>query len=145
MRWSRKSDESLFLEIMEGDKWVNYKNCQFYVPDVKMSSNSGFATAQKYLSLGFKYLTTMTYIELLTKLLNSELSINGFQELFLTKFKNDKSLVTHDEFQVLDNFFADVDSFCPSNSDLFDPDLDLNEKELLESAKQTLEKLEELK
>jgi hypothetical protein len=56
MRWTRRSDESLFLEVYEGDKWVNYKNSKFYVPDAKMSSDSGFATAQKYLSLGFKYI-----------------------------------------------------------------------------------------
>lgn len=55
MRWTRHSDESLFLEVMEDDKWVNYKSAKFYVPDAKMSSDSGFATAQKYLSLGFKY------------------------------------------------------------------------------------------
>lgn len=58
MRWTRKPDESLFLEVMENDKWVNYKNARFYVPDVKMSSNSGFATAQKYLTLGYQYTKT---------------------------------------------------------------------------------------
>lgn len=56
LRWSRKSDESLFLEVYENDKWVSYKNAKFYSPDAPMSSNSGFATAQKYLSLGFKYI-----------------------------------------------------------------------------------------
>lgn len=56
LRWSRKSDESLFLEVYENDKWVNYRTSMFYVPDAPISSNSGFATAQKYLSLGFKYI-----------------------------------------------------------------------------------------
>ncbi len=56
LRWSRKPNESLFLEVYEEDKWVNYKNAKFYVPDALMSSNSGFATAQKYLSLGYEYL-----------------------------------------------------------------------------------------
>lgn len=56
LRWTRKSDESLFLEVYENDKWVNYKSSKFYVSDAPMSSNSGFATAQKYLSLGFKYI-----------------------------------------------------------------------------------------
>ena len=56
IRWSRKSDESLSLEVYEGDKWVNYKNARLYVPDAPLSSNSGFATAQKYLSLGYEYL-----------------------------------------------------------------------------------------
>jgi hypothetical protein len=55
LRWVRKIDESLFLEVMEDDKWVNYRSAKFYVPDAAISSNSGFATAQKYLSLGFKY------------------------------------------------------------------------------------------
>jgi len=57
LRWTRKSDESLFLEVYEDNQWKNYKQARFYVSDVKMSSNSGFATAQKYLSLGFKYET----------------------------------------------------------------------------------------
>lgn len=55
LRWTRKSDDSLFLEVYEDDQWKNYKNSRFYVPDSTMSSNSGFATAQKYLTLGFKY------------------------------------------------------------------------------------------
>ena len=56
LRWTRKFDESLLLEVFENDKWVNYKNSIFYVPDAQLSSNSGFATAQKYLTLGYKYL-----------------------------------------------------------------------------------------
>lgn len=59
LRWTRKSDESLFLEVMEDDKWVYYKNSKFYVPDAKMSSNSGFATAQKYLTLRYQYVPTL--------------------------------------------------------------------------------------
>jgi hypothetical protein len=57
LRWTRKSDESLFLEVYEDNQWKNYRQARFYVPDAKESSNSGFATAQKYLSLGFKYET----------------------------------------------------------------------------------------
>jgi hypothetical protein len=60
LRWTRKLDESLFLEILENDKWVNYKSSRFYVPDATMSSNSGFATAQKYLTLGYKYIPYTT-------------------------------------------------------------------------------------
>ena len=55
IRWSRKGKESLFLEVLEGDVWVHYKKAQFRVPDAELSSNSGFATAQKYLSLGYQY------------------------------------------------------------------------------------------
>lgn len=56
LRWTRVSEDSpLFLEVFEKNKWINYKQAQFYVSDAKMSSNSGFATAQKYLSLGYKY------------------------------------------------------------------------------------------
>lgn len=57
LRWIRKSNESLFLEVYEDDQWKNYRKARFYVPDATMSSNSGFATAQKYLTLGFKYET----------------------------------------------------------------------------------------
>ena len=59
LRWTRKEDESLFLEVLEGEKWVNYKVAQFYVPDAKMSSNSGFATAQRYLTLGYQYVKNL--------------------------------------------------------------------------------------
>ena len=59
IRWTRKSDESLFLEVYEDNQWKNYKNAKFYVSDAKMSSNSGFATAQKYLTLGYQYVPTL--------------------------------------------------------------------------------------
>ena len=59
LRWTRQSDDSpLFLEVFENNKWIHYKQSRFYVPDAKMSSNSGFGTAQKYLSLGYKYEVT---------------------------------------------------------------------------------------
>ena len=56
IRWSRNLDQSLFLEVLEEDVWVQYKKAKFYVLDATMSSNSGFATAQKYLSLGYQYI-----------------------------------------------------------------------------------------
>ena len=55
IRWSRNLDQSLFLEVLEGDVWVQYKKAKFNVPDAELSSKSGFATAQRYISLGYQY------------------------------------------------------------------------------------------
>ena len=47
IRWSRNLDQSLFLEVLEGDVWVQYKKAKFKAPDAELSSKSGFATAQR--------------------------------------------------------------------------------------------------
>ena len=59
LRWHRPNSESgLYLQVWENGAWVFYKNAKHYSPDVPLSTNSGFATAQKYLSMGYKYEST---------------------------------------------------------------------------------------
>lgn len=58
IRWKRGSDGYLFLQIHQDDSWVSYtqaihKRPDYPVPGVRNSK--GFATAQRYLELGYSY------------------------------------------------------------------------------------------
>jgi len=86
----------------------------------------------------------MTYIELLTKFVEGTITIDQFQESFLTKFKQEESFTSDEEFKILDKFFGDVDSYLDEDSELFDPDFDLTEEELMSSAQETLTLLKAL-
>lgn len=37
-------------------KWVHYRQSKYYKPDAKLSSNSGFASSQNCLKLGYSFL-----------------------------------------------------------------------------------------
>jgi hypothetical protein len=58
LQWSRESNGKLYLHVFEEGKWVKYLQAKHYKPDAITSSNSGFATAQVYLSMGFTYKET---------------------------------------------------------------------------------------
>lgn len=58
LEWRREPNNKLFLYVFENKGWVRYTQAQHYKPDWQRSTNSGFATAQKYLSLGFTYKVT---------------------------------------------------------------------------------------
>ena len=64
IRWKRNSSGNLFLEVLQllpnSDKasWVNYTQATHKQPDYQMpgvTMSKGFATAQKYLKLGYQY------------------------------------------------------------------------------------------
>lgn len=156
IRWKRGSDGYLFLQVLQTNSenkptWVSYtqathKKPDFQIPGVRNSK--GFPTAQRYLELGYKYISCqkefiMPYIELLTEFLEERISVDKFQESFLTKFKGEDKFSSDEEYKILDSLFGDVDSYCDEKSELFDPEFDLTEAELRESVKQTLEQLQE--
>lgn len=149
LRWKRTTSGELSLQVLQDDIWVNYlqathKQPDYQMPGIKMSK--GFATAQKYLTLGYEYISSqkefvMSYIELLNEFLENKISVDKFQENFLTKFKEEDSFKSDEEYKLLDILFGDVDSYCDEKSDLFHPDFDLTEAELRESVSQTVKKL----
>jgi hypothetical protein len=65
IRWKRDSSGNLFLQVLQllpnsEDKasWVSYTQATHKKPDYQMpgvTMSKGFATAQRYLSLGYKY------------------------------------------------------------------------------------------
>jgi hypothetical protein len=55
LKFTRESSGKLILYIHDDGNWVRYNNHSSYVKDFKISSQSGFATAQKLLSLGYQY------------------------------------------------------------------------------------------
>jgi len=64
LRWIRNNG-NLQLEVLQDGKWINYKQSLFYKKDAKTSSNSGFATAQKYLKKGYKYIKVIEVVDFL--------------------------------------------------------------------------------
>lgn len=59
LRWKRGRDGYLFLQVLQNDNWVSYTQAthnklDYNVPGVRNSK--GFATAQRYLELGYKYI-----------------------------------------------------------------------------------------
>lgn len=78
----------------------------------------------------------MTYIGLLTEFVEGTVTVDQFQESFLTKFFfHENSFVSDEEFKILDTFFGVVDSYS---------DFDLTEEELRLSAQETLNLLKVL-
>jgi hypothetical protein len=64
IRWKRNSSGTLYLQVLQllpnSDKasWVSYTQATHKRQDYQMpgvATSKGFATAQKYLSLGYKY------------------------------------------------------------------------------------------
>jgi len=155
LRWKRGSDGYLFLQVLQTNSenklaWVSYaqathKKPDFQIPGVRNSR--GFATAQRYLELGYKYIScqkefAMSYVELLTEFLEERISVDKFGESFLEKFKEEKKFSSDKEFKVLDKLFGDVDAYCDEESELFDLEFDVTEVELRESVKKALEQLQ---
>lgn len=155
IRWKRGSDGYLFLQVLQTNSenmatWVSYtqathKRPDYPVPGVRNSK--GFATAQRYLELGYKYIScqkefAMSYIELLTEFLEERISVDKFEEAFLEKFKDEKKFSSDEEYRILDKLFGDIDAYCDEESKLFDPEFDVTEVELRELVKKTLEQLQ---
>lgn len=56
LAWSRSSEGSLQLKVFENGAWKHYRQSNHYQPDFRLSTQSGFRTAQYYLKLGYTYL-----------------------------------------------------------------------------------------
>jgi hypothetical protein len=56
MQWKQEPNGKLALYVEENSRWVRYNNSKYYQPDFSLSSNNGFATAQRLLKLGYSYL-----------------------------------------------------------------------------------------
>lgn len=82
------------------------------------------------------------YIALLRLFVDGAISAREFEHRYLVAFKNDKDEYPEKVYQVLDDLFGDVDTFCA------DPALrgpgDLDEVQLLSEAKTALLELERL-
>ncbi len=79
------------------------------------------------------------YILLLSQFVAGEITASKFDTLYLELFKNETESFSEDTYAVLNNLFSDADAYCedPSLRD----DEDLNDAELLASAKKALERL----
>ena len=60
IRWKRGSDGHLFLQVLQNNNWVSYTQAVHKKPDYDIPgvrNSKGFATAQEYLRLGYKYIS----------------------------------------------------------------------------------------
>ena len=151
IRWKRGSDGYLFLQVLQNGNWVSYtqathKKPDFQIPGVRNSK--GFATAQRYLELGYKYIScqkefVMSYVELLTEFLEERISVDKFEEAFLEKFKEEKKFSSEEEFKILDTLFGDVDAYCDEEDAIFD-EYFITENTLRQCVKLALYNLQQL-
>jgi hypothetical protein len=85
------------------------------------------------------------YISLLTDFTNGRLSASQFESMFLEMFKHEEQELDERSYGILNVLFSDVDAYCPdpsiANYDKTDPFHDINDEELLASARKALEEL----
>jgi hypothetical protein len=62
LQWQRNSEGKLFLWVNEDGNWVLFNKSKHYTPDVRLSTNSGFATAQAYLKLSASKVINLEYL-----------------------------------------------------------------------------------
>lgn len=79
------------------------------------------------------------YIELIDSFLNNQIDALIFEREYLVMFKNDTTRWSESEYDVLNNLFGDVDTFC-ADPELRDPE-DLDEEQLRQQCRMALEKL----
>jgi hypothetical protein len=82
------------------------------------------------------------YLKLIEEFTLRRIPAAEFEREYLQMFKNDVSTWTEEEYEVLNDLFCDVDSFC-SDPRLRDNN-DLDEVQLRDSANTALEKLSEI-
>jgi hypothetical protein len=84
-------------------------------------------------------ITIKKYILLITEFVEGAISASQFEIAYLEMFKAETSHLSENVYGVLNNLFLDVDAYCE------DPQLrdeeDLNDIQLLASAKTSLERL----
>jgi len=83
--------------------------------------------------------TNEKYILLITQFVTGELTASQFELSFLEMFKNESEALPERSYATLNALFLDADAYC-SNPNLRDEE-DLDDQELLDSAKQALAKL----
>ena len=149
IRQKRDSEGHLFLQVLQDNNWVSYTQAVHRRPDYDIPgvrNSKGFATAQKYLELGYKYTSyqnelIMSYVEVFTEFLEEKISVDRFQEVFLSKFKEEDSFSSDKEFHILDTLFGYVDAYWDEKDELFDPEDNITEEQLREVVKQKLVEL----
>ena len=83
--------------------------------------------------------TIEQYILLITQFIVGEITTSQFESRYLEMFKNETNQFPESVYDVLNKLFSDVDSYC-GDPDLRD-DEDLGDEELLDCAKEALERL----
>ena len=83
--------------------------------------------------------TITKYILLITQFVTRKITSVQFETAYLDMFKKETEILPENTYDVLNNLFLDVESYC-GDPNLRDED-DLDDKDLLASAKKALEKL----
>lgn len=83
--------------------------------------------------------TMKQYILLIEKFVSGEINASQFEELYLEIFKNEADNLPENIYFILNQLFLDVDSYC-NDPGLRDEE-DINDEQLLNSAKRALQQL----
>lgn len=82
------------------------------------------------------------YIVLISKFVFNLISASNFEAVYLEIFKKESHSFKPEIFQILDELFGDVDTFC-SDANLRDED-DIDEDQLRANARSALSRLDKL-
>ncbi len=82
------------------------------------------------------------YSDLIEKYVSGEMTASEFSESYMTEFKDDDGPMGDEIFWILQKLFANADAYCEPEirDDVRDA---IGEEELMESARETLTKLEQ--
>ena len=86
-----------------------------------------------------KFALTEKYILLITRFVEGTISAPQFESSYLEMYKGETCDLPENIYSVLNNLFLDADAYC-ADAELRDEE-DLNDDQLLASAKNTLEQL----
>lgn len=82
------------------------------------------------------------YMELISQFISNDITLLQFNTRYLELFKQETVIFGGEIYETLNNLFLDIDQYCG------DPNLweegDLNDEQLLESAKKSLIKLQQI-
>lgn len=84
------------------------------------------------------------YIESITDFIEGRVDAESFEHAFLKMFKNEETIFPEEIYYILGSFFSDVETFVSDDSIRDEDNGDLDEAQLRESARKTLESLDEL-
>ena len=79
------------------------------------------------------------YSKLLEQYLTDNIDARSFEHNYFSKFKNDSTNWSIDEFEILNSIFTDLDAFSPNPS--LKDEFDIDEVQLRENTKRNLETL----
>lgn len=87
-------------------------------------------------------MSLLKYENLIEGFVNEDISVDEFEHLYLTMFKNEGDTISDASFEILNKLFSDIDVYCGDES-LMSAD-DIDEDQLRACAQISLQELKNL-